>query len=194
MEKRKFIREPGVVYDLQFLYTLFFNQSYSFTNFAVEDTDDKDFFMSLILENKDISKSFLPFFKRVNDRGIFFSKYYFDKYEKEIFNGFGVSDICRLVLDVDSFASNLLGHYFPGESRETLEKCRKSLPDLCRLVHASDYDDTLKSELINFLSIRTKSYSGFPEIFPKDMSGSKTSTAAFMRASSRFRTPLTLSA
>lgn len=150
MEKRKFIREPGVVYDLQFLYTLFFNRSYCFANFAVEDTDDKDFFMSLILENKDISKSFLPFFKRVNDRGIFFSKYYFDRYEKEIFNGFGVSDICKLVLDVDSFASNLLAHYFPAESSETLEKCRNSLPDLCRLVHASDYDDALKSELINF--------------------------------------------
>ena len=82
MGKVKFLREPGYIYDLFFLFTLKFNKEYCLTNFINYDksSDDTDYFNKLLNDFPPISDELLLFFYLTDDKKSFMTKFYFVPY------------------------------------------------------------------------------------------------------------------
>ena len=64
MKNIRFIKEPGYIYDLIFIFTLYFNEEYCHTNFVNcrKSSDDLKYYKKVLEEFAPISDDLLLFF------------------------------------------------------------------------------------------------------------------------------------
>ena len=153
MGKVKFLREPGYIYDLFFLFTLNFNKEYCLTNFINYDksSDDTDYFNKLLNDFPPISDELLLFFYLTDDKKSFMTKFYFEPYKEQfVSETYNIMKIQDALSNYEQVVENIIRFYFRDIDEDTLEKCKTSMSAVNKLIKESDYNGDIKSALYSF--------------------------------------------
>lgn len=148
----KFIKEPGYVYDLFFLFILHFNK-----DFVLKDNinynkskEDTKYFEGLLSDFSPVSDELLPFFYLKENSTSFMSQYYFHSYEKDFLDNYNLDFIQKALSDYDSVILNMLNYYFEDITKEEIEKYKASVISIKNLINKSKYSGDVKSSLYTF--------------------------------------------
>lgn len=152
MKNIKFIKEPGYIYDLFFLFVLSFNKDFCLTNFINynKSNEDTDFFNKALLDFDSISEDLFPFFHLKENGECFMTQFYYEPYKAEFTTTYNLATVQTALANHDQVISNLIKFYFMDVSEQTLLECRNSVASIGKLIKNSKYNDTVKSSLYAF--------------------------------------------
>lgn len=153
MRSIKFLKEPGYVFDLFFLFVLNFNKEYCLSNYINYDksSEDTNYFKNLLNDFPPISDELIPFFHLMDNKECFMTTYYFAPYHKDFVSGkYNISVVQEALNDYEQVTENLIRFYFKDIDDETLQKCKNSLPLINQLIKNSAYNSDIKSALYSF--------------------------------------------
>lgn len=152
MSKIQFIKEPGYVFDLFYLFTLHFNEQY-FIEKIDKHMDVEKYTKGLrqqLNEFGEVSPELYPFFALREDKKSFMSACYFAPYLHRFATDYNLQLVQRDLADYDQVIENMLRFYFIGITAETIAECRHSVKKISRLIVESSYSGNLKCALYAF--------------------------------------------
>lgn len=152
----KFIKDPGYLYDLIFIFALYFNEEYCHTNFINKSKSAEDIkhFKKVLEEFGSISDELLLFFyiNQDNYASTFMTTFYYHPYKDKLLDGsYNLSMLQNELLKYDEVIDNVLKFYFQNVSDEMLNQCKTSLTVANTLIRESGYDSCVKNALYSFL-------------------------------------------
>lgn len=153
MRNIKFLKEPGYIFDLFFLFVLNFNKEYCLSNYINYDksSEDTNYFKNLLNDFPPIYDELILFFHLMDNKKCFMTTYYFDPYHKDFVSGkYNISVVQEALNDYEQVTENLIRFYFKDIDDETLQKCKTSLPLINQLIKNSAYNSDIKSALYSF--------------------------------------------
>ena len=155
MNRVKFIRDPGYVWDLISVFICHFNRTYCLSNYINYDKAEADteFFTSTMYEFSNIynisDESLLFFF--IRDHGkCFLSEYYFDPYRNKFSNEYSFTYLQRLLVDHQNIIRNVCKYYFREIPEDKLDFYCGSISNIGELIANSEYDTIIQNRLYNF--------------------------------------------
>lgn len=154
MRPFKFIKGPGYVYDLFYIFSLYFNQKERLdldTN--PHDLDNDTAFQNQILQDFSPFSDELELFFHLkkNSRG-FLPTYYFNPYQNRFSTDFDFNFLLQELMDHDRLIENLIEFYFPDMDREEIRKSKDSIQEMSKRIDtAEEYDELIKRKLYSFL-------------------------------------------
>ena len=148
MPEIKFIKEPGYVYDLFYLFIYHFNRTHCLSDIIGED--DEEFYDRSLLSYEAISEELLPFFYIKKTGKCFMTDLYYDGCKDAFISSYDLPAIQTALTDHDTIVTQMLQYYFRDLEGQALETCKRSMIALSRVIRQSDYSDRLKSSLYSF--------------------------------------------
>lgn len=152
MKNIKYIKEPGYIYDLFFLFVLHFNKDFCLSNFINynKSAADTDYFNKIENDFNDISEDLLLFFYLKDNVTCFMTQYYYQAFSPYFTTTYNLETVQSALRNTDEVISNLIKYYFMDISEAELNECKRSVTALGRLIRDSSYNDKLKSHLYSF--------------------------------------------
>jgi DNA-binding transcriptional ArsR family regulator len=158
MNKILLLKEPGYIYDLNFIFCLKFNEK-----LYIEDLP-KEYKKVLALEHfNDISTRFqeipddLYVFFHANDAGrAFLPTYYFNPYSQLFATTYNFKFLLNELSDNDRLIRNLIKFYFHDLDNEEIERCANSLQTIFSHIKNSDHTEGTKNKLYEFFIAPTR--------------------------------------
>lgn len=152
MKILKFIKEPGYLSDLFFIFSLYFNKQYVLTNFINynKSSEDTEYFNKLINNYLPIPDDLLLFFYFTEDKKNLITQFYYEPYKDLFFDKYSLSTVHDALSDYNQVIDNVLKFYFRNESEDELKKCKDSITEIDKLIKKSKYNGELKSALYSF--------------------------------------------
>ncbi len=152
MKNVKFLKEPGYLYDLFFLFVLRFNKDFCLTNMINygQSSQDTEYFNRVLLDYDDISDELLPFFSLKDNGKCFMTELYYEPYTEEFTAAYNLAMVQTALMNHEQVISNLIRFFFVNVDNKTLEECKGSIAVVGRLIKESSYSDALKSSLYAF--------------------------------------------
>ena len=148
MAEIKFIKEPGYVYDLFFLFIYHFNRDYCLSNVIM--SKEEEFYDRNLFSYDTISDDLLPFFYIKKTGKCFMTDLYFDGRKDAFISSYDLPAIQTALTDHDTIVTQMLQYYFRDLGGQALETCKRSMIALSRVIRQSDYSDRLKTSLYSF--------------------------------------------
>ena len=129
MKNLKYIKEPGYIYDLFFIYIFHFNKDYCLTNFINynKSSEDTNFFNKMILDFEPIPDELMPFFYLKDNKLSFITQYYYEPYKDEFTTSYNLSFVQSKLSDYNEVIKNLIKFYFMDISEKSLNECMNSI-------------------------------------------------------------------
>ena len=148
----KYVREPGYIYDLFFVYALHFNKETLMNDIINHNnaTAEKQYFASVLELFEPIPEELYLFFCMKDKSQTFITQYYFNAFESSLFDDYSFRTVMDALSDYEQVKRNLLQFYFNLSGENSLKECMSSLKTVCRHIAASSYDDKIKCSLYNF--------------------------------------------
>ncbi len=152
MKTIKFIREPGYIYDLFFLFTLYFNKDYCITNFINRNRsgEDVEHYNKLLSTLPPIPSELLPFFYITESGKNFISQYYYDTYKEQFVDNYDFDFIRDLLTDQDKVTDNIISFFFKDLPEEEISECKTSINAVDKLLKRCKHSADLKCSLYSF--------------------------------------------
>lgn len=153
MKNVKFLKQPGFVFDLFFLFTLRFNKEYCLSNFINynKSAEDTAYYKNLLNDFPSISDELILFFHLTDDKKNFINRFYFDAYKsKFIDDSYDLSVVQDALTDYEQVVTNLIKFYFKDIDDKTLSECKNSISAMNKLIKESNYSGDIKSALYSF--------------------------------------------
>jgi ArsR family transcriptional regulator len=152
MKNIKFLKEPGYIYDLLFLFVLNFNKEYCLANFINynKSIDDTDYLNKVLLDFDVISDDLLPFFFLKDNSKCFMTEYYYEPYKEEFTTSYNLLTVQTNISNHGKVIANLIQYYFPDLSETTIAEWKDSITFVGDMIKKSKYSDSLKSSLYSF--------------------------------------------
>ena len=152
MKSIKFIKEPGYILDLFFLFTLYFNKDYCITNFInySRANQDTEYYNKLLSTLPPIPNELLPFFYVPENDKNFITQYYYDTQIDQFVNDYNFELIRDLLADHDAVIDNIVCFFFKNFSEEERNECKKSILAVDKLLKRCNYSADLKCALYSF--------------------------------------------
>ena len=152
MANVRFLKDPGFLYDLFFLFVLRFNKEDCLKNCVSRNNKEADieYYNKLDSELGELSDKLLPFFYLKEDGKCFMVRLY-DKMQAQ--NSIETCDFSSVVAELektDLLISQLIHFYFPETCQETTVNYKTSYVDVARLIDNSAYSAEVKSALYSF--------------------------------------------
>lgn len=154
MRKIQFVKEPGYLYDLFFLFSLYFNMQRWLKHIINynKTAEDKEYFEKVLNPYLPISNELLVFFYLNDDNAIFLTQNYYKPYSKELLSGkYSLDFVLEKLSNYDEVIDNVIRFYFRDLSDEMFAECRRSLTALNELVKESRYNGDVKSSLLSLV-------------------------------------------
>lgn len=150
----KYVREPGYIYDLFFVYALHFNRDTLLNDIINHNnaTAEKQYFTSVLELFEPIPEELYLFFHMKDRSRTFMTRYYFYAYESELFCNFGFLTVMNALGNYEQVKRNLLQFYFSNLDDNAMNECINSLQTVCMQIASSEYDDKLKCSLFAFFT------------------------------------------
>lgn len=152
MPNLKLIKEPGFIYDLFYVFSLYFNMDYHIAHDLVSGKAETDtnFFKKTVQDFSPFSDDLLLFFRlKKNGRG-FITSYYFTPYKDAFTTDYSFEFLLNKLSDHEQLTANLIDFYFPDLSSGDILKYKNSIVELGKLIDASDYEELIKRKLYSF--------------------------------------------
>lgn len=152
MQTVRFIKEPGYIYDLFFLFVLRFNKDHCLTNHINyrKSAEDTAYFNGVYTAYEDISDDLLLFFYLKDGNKCFMMQHYFEPYKSELLTTYQLSTVQEALTDFDKVVDNLMAFYFSDTDSTSRRACKDSPVLMGRLIKNSSYMDAVKSHLYAF--------------------------------------------
>jgi len=150
----KYVREPGYIYDLFFVYALHFNRDTLLNDIINHNnaTAEKQYFTSVLELFEPIPEELYLFFHMKDRSRTFMTRYYFYAYESELFCNFGFLTVMNALGNYEQVKRNLLQFYFSNLDDNSINECINSLHAVCMEIASSEYDEKLKCSLFAFFT------------------------------------------
>ncbi|MBE6693918.1 MAG: helix-turn-helix transcriptional regulator [Ruminococcaceae bacterium] len=152
MPNIKILKEPGFLYDLNFLFYAKFNTELCVDSLA--DKTQKESYAKFLKETLqhfgDISDDLYVFYHAIKNGHCFITTHYLDTYKDLFATDFNFEYFKSLLSDTDRLSQNLIRFYLYDLSEEELEECFSSTAKLFSHIKASAYSSEEKSRLYEF--------------------------------------------
>lgn len=114
MSKIKYVKEPGFVYDLLFVYIFHFNKKEAFEYFVTDTRrkEDTAFFEEMIRSFPEPPQELLPLFHISKSKVTLITTRFFFKNISHYWNENGIDFICEKLMEKDKLKSELVSFYF----------------------------------------------------------------------------------
>lgn len=152
MKTIKFVKEPGYVYDLFYLFFCYYSKSkwQPISGNNGKETEQIDRLNSLLVEFSPYSDELLPFFYSKENNLCFMLQYYFLPYKPIFRTTYSLSTVLDALMNHEKVVENMIRFYFPDVTGAQMNECMHS-PVLCgRLIKNSEYSSDIKSCLYAF--------------------------------------------
>lgn len=152
MKNIKYIKEPGYIYDLFFLFVLHFNKDFCLTNFINynQSAEDTEYFNKIENDFNDISEELFLFFYLKDNVTCFMTQYYYEAFGAYLTTTYNLEMVQSALRNTDEVITNLIKYYFMDITASELNECKRSTTAIGRLIRNSTYNDKLKSHLYSF--------------------------------------------
>lgn len=153
MKNVNFIKEPGYVYDLFFIFILHFNQDHFMARIINynQSSEDTEFYTRIDNDYGNISDELLPFFYiKENSSQCFMSAYYHNPYRSLFPTTYNLQTVQTALLNHEEVITNLLKFYFMDIEDHELRECKRSLHAVGKMIKSSSYSDKIKTSLYAF--------------------------------------------
>ncbi|MEA4824742.1 MAG: winged helix-turn-helix domain-containing protein [Clostridiaceae bacterium] len=147
-----FIRDPGYMFDLFFLFVLQFNKEYCLTEGINpnKSTEDKEFYEQILNNYGPPEEELYPFFYVKNYSKSFITTYYHQAYRAEFTTSYRFKTVELALADYEQVIKNLIRFYFDDIPESELAETAHSAQMIGRRIKESSYSDRLKSGLYSF--------------------------------------------
>lgn len=152
MKKIQLLKEPGYIYDLNFIFCLRFNFDF-YVNQLPDDEKKAEriiFFKNVLKQFGDISDDLYVFFHTIETGKAFLPTCYFTPYHKQFSSKYNFDFFSNLLQDKDSVVRSLIKFYFYDLNDEVINNCQASYVQLFSHIKNSKYSDAEKSKLYEF--------------------------------------------
>ena len=148
----KVLKEPGFLYDLNYLFYLKFNLQYCIDGFVGErkKAENTKYFQDILRKFGDISEDLYVFYHGIDNGRSFVATYYLDPYKESFIDGFDFKSLTKLLSDGDVLAENMIRFYLSELTEEEVAECVASPAKLFARIKSSDYSSEEKSKLYEF--------------------------------------------
>ncbi|MBE6952405.1 MAG: winged helix-turn-helix transcriptional regulator [Ruminococcaceae bacterium] len=152
MANVRFLKDPGFLYDLFFLFVLRFNKEDCLKNCVSRNNKDADveYYNKLDSELDEISDKLLPFFYLKEDHKCFMTLYYFDDLVSSSLETCEFSVVLEAIKDYNLIVDQMVRFYFPALSDGQVEACKNSFVNVSHEICRSDYSAEVKNGLYSF--------------------------------------------
>jgi len=152
MANVRFLKDPGFLYDLFFLFVLRFNKEYCLKNCVSNSNKDADIesYNTLNSELGEISDKLLPFFYLKEDGKSFMTQYYFERLTADSLESCNIATVLDAVKTTDLIAEQMIRFYFPMLSDDQVILCKSSFVEISRRICTSEYSAEVKNSLYTF--------------------------------------------
>ena len=152
MANVRFLKDPGFLYDLFFLFVLKFNKETCLKNCVNRNSAEEDlaYYKSLTDEVGDISDSLLPFFYLREDNLCFMTTHYFRDLVSKDIESCSFNTVQKELKHPEQVAGQMMRFYFPELSDEQITTCKTSFVEISRVIHKSAYSAEIKNSLYSF--------------------------------------------
>ncbi len=153
MSKLLLLREPGYVYDLQFVFLLHFNFELYVKNLFNDEKKKENvkFYKYILAYFGDIPDDLYVFFHALpSTERAFLPKYCFYTYQCYFNTTYNYEFMYKKLQQKDKLVRELLKFYFCELDDKEVEKCMNSIEELFALIKKSDYSKEEKIKLYEF--------------------------------------------
>ena len=152
MPNIKVLKDPGFLYDLNYLFYAKFNTQLCVDELADETQKEayKKYLKETLQHFGDISDDLYVFYHAIKNDHCFITTYYMNPYKDHFATDFNFKFFKTLLSDTDEMIRNLIRFYLYDLSEEALEECFSSTEKLFSYIKASKYSGEEKSKLYEF--------------------------------------------
>jgi len=152
LKKIQLLKEPGYIYDLNFIFCLKFNiQLYIDTlpNDSKKEENIK-YFNEILSRFDDIPNDLYIFFHAIETGRAFLPSLYFNPYKNEFPTAYNFKYLQEELSDHNKLIRNLIRFYFHDFDSGAVEQCASSLNQMFSAIKKSDYSEEEKNKLYEF--------------------------------------------
>ncbi|MBR2464060.1 MAG: winged helix-turn-helix transcriptional regulator [Clostridia bacterium] len=152
MPNMKVLRDPGFLYDLNYLFYAKFNTQLCIDSLADETKKEayKKYLKETLQHFGEISDDLYVFYHAIKNDPCFITTFYMNPYQKQFATDFDFKYFKSLLVDTDELIKNLIRFYLHDLSEEALGECFSSTEKLFSYIKASKYSGEEKSKLYEF--------------------------------------------
>ena len=152
MPNIKVLKDPGFLYDLNYLFYVKFNTQLCVDSLADETKKEayKKYLKETLQHFGDISDDLYVFYHAIKNGRCFITTYYINPYKDHFSTDFNFKYFKNLLSDTDGMLRNLIRFYLYDLSEEALQECLSSTEKLFSYIKASEYTSEEKSKLYEF--------------------------------------------
>ena len=152
MPNIKVLKDPGFLYDLNYLFYAKFNTQLCIDELADETKKEayKKYLKETLQHFGDISNDLYVFYHAIKNGRCFITTFYMNPYKDHFSTDFNFKYFKNLLSDTDGMIRNLIQFYLYDLSQESLEECFSSTEKLFAYIKASKYSGEEKSKLYEF--------------------------------------------
>ena len=152
MPNIKVLKDPGFLYDLNYLFYAKFNTQLCVDSLADETKKEsyKKYLKETLQHFGDISDDLYVFYHAIKNGRCFITTFYMNPYKDRFSTDFNFKYFKNLLSDTDGMLRNLIRFYLYDLSKESLEECFSSTEKLFACIKASKYSGEEKSKLYEF--------------------------------------------
>lgn len=153
MRPFKFIKGPGYVYDLFYVFILYFNRKTLFdADINANSVENDTAFLNRIIQHfAPVPDELELFFHLREDGRSFMTIHYFKSYQNCFSTIYDFQFLLKELLDHDLLVENLVQFYFPTMDEEEVSKKKNVILDMAEKIDNSEYDEGIKRKLYSFL-------------------------------------------
>ena len=151
MNKIQLLKEPGYIYDLNYIFFLKFNKEIYLNN--VSDEYKKEYMKNVSeieIRFGEIPDDLYVFFHAIENKRAFLPNIYFTPYKEQFATTFNFKFLLKELSDQNRLIRNLIKFYLYDLSDEETEECLKDVTKLFYHIKTSHYSDEEKSKLYEF--------------------------------------------
>lgn len=152
MNKIQLLKEPGYIYDLNFIFCLKFNTQLYIDALPNDDNKEESvkYFKEILTRFDDIPNDLYVFFHTIEIGRAFLPSFYFNPYKELFPSTYNFKYLQEELSDHNKLIRNLIKFYFHEFDNETVEQCASSLNQVFSAVKNSDYSEEEKNKLYEF--------------------------------------------
>lgn len=152
MPNIKVLKDPGFLYDLNYLFYAKFNTQLCVDSLADEAKKEayKKYLKETLQHFGDISDDLYVFYHAIKNGRCFITTFYMNPYKDHFSTDFDFKYFKNLLSDTEGLIRNLIQFYLYDISKESLEECFSSTEKLFAYIKASKYSGEEKSKLYEF--------------------------------------------
>lgn len=152
MNRIQLLKEPGYIYDLNFIFCLKFNTQLYIDPLPNDNMKEENVkhFKDILNRFDDIPNDLYIFFHAIETGRAFLPSFYFNPYKNQFATTYNFKYLQEELSNHNKLIRNLIKFYFHDFDNDAVEQCASSLNQVFSAIKNSDYSEEEKNKLYEF--------------------------------------------